>query len=127
MAKITVINLFGNKSISPGTAGTSDPIDLRYAANNGFFSLAHSVVAGTAGTVGTTVFTYVGCSTLDGTFVSPSASVAISTAGTAGTGGTANISTFEPEPMPFMKIIATQTGAAGAGKDSKVTAELIMQ
>jgi hypothetical protein len=29
--------------------------------------------------------------------------------------------------MPWMKIIATQTGASAVGKDSKVTAELILQ
>ncbi len=127
MPKITVINLFGNKSLIAGSSGTSDPIDLRYAANNGYFALAHSCAVGTAGTLGTTIFTYVGCSTLDGTYVTPSASVAIATAGTNGTGGTANITTFEPELMPFMKIIATQTGSGGTGKDSKVTAELIMQ
>jgi hypothetical protein len=127
MARITVRSLWKNKSLSAGDSATSDVIDLTYIANRGFFSLAHRVVAGTAGTAGTTIFTYLGCSTETGTFIAPGASIAIGTAGTAGTTGTANISTFEPEPMPYMKIVATQTGSGNAGYDSKITAELIIQ
>jgi len=121
---VTVIPLWKARSLSAGDAATSDVIDLRYAAQNGFFSLYSSVAAGTAGTVGTTVFTYLGCSQKDGTFVSPSAAVAI---GTRGTALAANLATFTPELMPFMKIVATQAGSGTAGKDSKLTADLIIQ
>jgi hypothetical protein len=121
---VQVIPVFKNASLSAGDSGTSDVVDLRYAAQRGVFSLAASVAAGTAGTAGTTIFSYVGCSSFDGTYISPSGAVAI---GTSGTAKTADIMSFDPEPMPFMKIIATQTGAGTAGKDSKVTAELIVQ
>lgn len=124
MARITVNPFLRQRSLSAGGAATSDPFDLRYLANNGIFSLAASVIAGTAGTVGTTVFTYSGCSLQDGLYVTPSAALAI---GTFGTANTSDIISFEPELMPFMKVIATQTGAGTAGKDSVVTAELIMQ
>jgi len=121
---VSVIPICKAKSLSAGDVFTSDVIDLRYAAQNGFFSLYSSVAAGSAGTVGTTVFTYIGCSQKDGTFVSPSAAVAI---GTRGTALASNIATFTPELMPFMKIVATQAGTGGTGKDSKLTADLIVQ
>jgi hypothetical protein len=121
---VSVHPLWKARSLSAGDAATSDVIDLRDKAQNGFFSLYSSVAPGTAGTCGTTVFTYIGCSQRDGVFVSPSNSIAI---GTRGTAGTANISSFEPELMPFMKIVATQTGSGMAGKDSKITADLITQ
>jgi hypothetical protein len=124
---VSVVSLFKGKQLAAGGAGTSDVIDLRFIAQQGIFSLAHKVHVGTAGTTGTTIFTYVGCSTETGTFITPHTAVAIGTAGTNATTGTANIWTFEPEPMPFMKIIATQTGVGGTGKDSRVTAELIVQ
>ena len=123
-APITTTSLWKATSLSAGNAATSDPVDLRIIAKNGMFSLFSSVVAGTAGTVGTTAFTYVGCATRDGNYISPSAAVAI---GTRGTGSTSNLNSFEPELMPFMKIIATQTGSGTAGRDSKITADLITQ
>lgn len=121
---VNVIPLFKGRSLSAGNSATSDVVDLRYTAQNGAFSLLSSVIAGTAGTVGTTVFTYLGGSAKEGPFVSPSASIAI---GTRGTASTANIDSFEPEPMAFMKIIATQTGSGTAGKDSKFSADLMVQ
>ncbi len=124
MARITVIPLFKDKSLSAGDSGTSDPIDLRYQANNGMFALAYKNRAGTSTTCGTTVFTYTACSVDGGTFVSPSAAAAIGTSGPAIAG---NIVTFEPELMAWMKIIATQTGAGTAGAQSVVDAELIVQ
>lgn len=128
MALIRTIPLFKNLSLSAGDSGTSDVIDLREVAQKGFFSLSHRIAAGTSTTCGTTVFTYKGCSTVDGTFITPSAAVAIGTAGSHGTYGTANIWTFEPELMPFMKIVATQTGAGTAGANTKIVAvELIVQ
>jgi hypothetical protein len=128
MARITTIPLFKNLSLSAGDSGTSDSIDLRDAVQQGFFSLAHRISIGTAATCGTTVFTYKGCSMVDGTYITPAAAIAIGTAGSHGTYGTANIWTFEPELMPFMKIVATQTGAGTAGANTKiVAAELIVQ
>jgi len=127
---VTVIPVFGPRSLSAGGSGTSDPIDLREVAQRGFFSLAHRIAVGTCTTqgCGTSIFTYVGCSTKDGTYIAPATSIAIGTAGSHGTYGTANIWTFEPEPMPFMKIVATQTGAGNAGANTKiVSVELIVQ
>jgi hypothetical protein len=121
---IKIIPLWKNKTLSAGDSATSDPVDTREVARAGVFSLSSSVAAGTAGTTGTTVFTYSGCSRRDGTYVTPSAAVAI---GTNGTQSAADIKSFNPVLMPFIKIIATQTGTGTAGKDSKVTAELNVQ
>lgn len=121
---IQVIPLFKGRSLSAGDSATSDVVDLRYAAQNGAFSLLSGVIAGTAGTVGTTIFTYIGGSKEGGPFVSPSASIAI---GTRGTNSTSNIDSFEPEPMAFMKIVATQSGSGTAGRDSKLSADLMVQ
>jgi hypothetical protein len=38
-----------------------------------------------------------------------------------------NIFSFSPIVIPFIKIIATQTGSGTAGKDSKITAAIIVQ
>ncbi len=125
MARITVIPLFKSTRISSGGASTSSSIDLRYAANNGMFALSVVAAAGTAGTSGTTVFTYTGCATETGTYISPSNAVAI---GTFGTSCASDIRTFEPELTAFIKLIATQTGTGTtAEKDSVITAELLMQ
>lgn len=124
---VNIIPVFGNKQLIAGSSGTSDPIDLRYAAQRGVFSLYTSMSTGSAGTCGTTAFTYLGCSTFDGIYVTPVAAIAIGTAGIGGTSKTENIATFQPEPMPFMKIIATQTGSGGTGNDSRITAHLIVQ
>jgi len=124
MARITVIPLFKSLSLSAGDSGTSDPIDLRYIANDGMFSLAHCNAAGTSTTCGTTVFSYTGCSLFDGTYVTPTEAV---TVGTSGPAIAKKITSFEPTLVPFMKIIATQTGAGTAGANSNITAELIVQ
>lgn len=131
MARITVQPLFKNLSLSAGDTATAGPIDLRYCANRGELSLAHSNAAGTSTTCGTTVFTYVGCSLFDGTYVAPDGAKSIGTSGPAIAG---KIISFRGEPgtnaiavVPFMNIIATQTGVGGTGANSKVTAELIVQ
>jgi len=124
MARISVIPLFKSLSLSAGDSSTSDPIDLRYLANRQVFSLAHSIVAGTSTTCGTTVFSYTGCSLFDGTYVTPTGAVAVGTSGAAIAG---RITTFAPALVPFMRIVATQTGAGTAGANSKITAELIVQ
>jgi hypothetical protein len=124
MAKITTWPVFNSKSLSAGDSGTSGVIDLRHMANAGFFSLSVNVNIGTSGTCGTTVFTYSGCSTETGIYRTPSAAVAI---GTCGTNSTRNIISFYPELMPFMKIIASQTGSGTSGFNSKIDAELIIQ
>lgn len=124
MAEIHIIPVFNNKSLSAGDVGTSQIIDLRNIAQRGDFALAFSVAKGTAGTAGTTAFSYAVSSLRGGTYVAPSASVGI---GTAGTDVTQDIATFTPVLAPFMKIIATQVGAGTQGYDSKVTAELIVR
>ena len=126
MARITTIPLFKSLSLSAGDSGTSNPIDLRYIANRGAFSLAHRNAAGTSTTCGTTVFNYTGCSLFDGTYVTPNPG----TAGTIGTSGptiAGTITAFTPVLTPFMKIVATQTGAGTAGANSVIAAELIVQ
>jgi len=128
MAKITTIPLFKNKSLSAGDSGTSDVIDLRYCSSMGRYSLHYKTAAGTSTTCGTTVFSYVGCSVEDGTFISPTA---YGTFGTSGTGKTEatmmNFGTGAPILTPFMKIIAAQTGTGTAGANSVITAELNVQ
>jgi hypothetical protein len=123
VAKITTISVFKNQNLNSGTSCISDKIDLRYIANNGNFALAANIMNGTAATCGTTSFTYSGCALEDGTFITPSKAVAIGTFGTAGR----DILTFEPEIMPFIKIIANQTGSTAGGNNSKFDVELIVQ
>ena len=124
MARITIIPLFKSQSFSAGDSGTSDPIDLRYIANRGAFSLAHSNAAGTSTTCGTTVFSYTGCSLFNGSYVTPTGAVEIGTSGPAIAG---KITPFSPTLVPFIKVVATQTGAGTAGANSAITAELIVQ
>jgi len=129
MAYITVVPLFKNKALSAGDTGTSGIIDLREICRMNKFSLHYVTAGGTSTTAGTTNFSYVGCSTIDGTFVSP---VTDGTFGTSGTGKSeSKIIPFgtsgEPLLCAFMKIIATQNGAGKAGAQSIVAAELHVQ
>ena len=127
MARITTIPLFTKRTLSAGDSGTSDPIDLRYSANNGYFSLFVLAKNGTFGSAGTTTFRYVGCSTFNGIYIPPKPGEGtIGTACTASTTGTC-IMSFQPELTPWMRIITTQVGSGTAGADSLVTAELNMQ
>lgn len=117
--------LFKNRSLSAGDSATSPAIDLRYNAQRGNFGIYASVTSGTAGTAGTTVFTYLLAPDLDGTYVAPSAAVAM------GTFGTNALSDFKSATViigPFMKVVATQAGAGTVGKDTKIQdARLIVQ
>ena len=124
MARITTIPLFKDMSLSAGDSGTSDPIDLRYCANKQVFSLSHRNAAGTSTTCGTTVFTYTGCIKIDGSYVAPTGAVA---AGTSGVAIAQKITPFSPTLVPFMKVVATQTGDGTNGANSVITAELIVQ
>ncbi len=121
---ITVHSLLKDVQLSAGDTGTSPAVDLRYAAQRGKFALNPIVALGTSGTAGTTVFSYLCAPSLNGTYVAPSAAVAIGTMGTA-LGG--NVIDFEPVMAPFMKIVATQSGAGSAGNASKITVNLFVQ
>jgi hypothetical protein len=116
---IHVISLFKDLTLGPGTAGTSQVIDLKNIAQRGVYSLAVNQTG--AGTAGTTILSCVGSPLRDGTYVTPSVGGAI---GTLGTSGTADILTFTPPLMAFMKVIANQTGTSGT---STITAELMTQ
>jgi len=118
------IQLFTGTSLSAGSSGTSRAIDLREVTPGGCFSIGVSIGIGTAGTCGTTVFTYSAGQTIDGPFTAPSNAQAI---GTCGTSNMNDVIGFYPVLTPFLKIIATQTGAGNVGKDSVVTAELNVQ
>ena len=123
--QIHVISLFNKTSLSAGDIGTSQVIDLKNISQGNLFSLAVNSIAGTNGTAGTTVFTYVGSPTREGSYVTPLGGIAI---GTAGTSGTTAIIPFTPAAvMPFMKIISTQTGSGTSGSDTVFTAELIVK
>jgi len=121
---ISVEPIFLGTPLSAGDSSTSRAIDLRYSAQQGMFSLHSKVSSGTAGTCGTTVFTYSLSTSLNGDYVTPPSAVSI---GTSGTSAAESVMSFEPEMMPFMKVIATQTGSGTAGFDSKINAELIIQ
>lgn len=123
-AIIKKVELFTSLSLSAGSSGTSSAIDLREITNAGRYSIAASVALGTAGTCGTTILSYTGCETADGTFVAPSAGSAI---GTLGTSNTADIISFNPVLTPFMKIIAAQNGSGNVGHDSVITATMNVQ
>jgi len=122
--RIKTYTLFTAQALSAGGSATSRVIPLRDDVLSGKFSLFASVAAGTAGTAGTTVVTYSGCTTEDGTFITPVAAISI---GTFGTSCLSDIIDFDPELMPFMKIVATQSGSGNAGRDSKISAELNVQ
>lgn len=129
MALIHTIQLFSKQQLSHGGSGTSQVLDLRNLAQVGNFALSFKSIAGTAGSAGTTIYTYTQCSEREGTFITPTGAYAI---GTAGGGGTpSDIVAFSPVLAPYMKIIATQTGVSGTaalnGKDSKISAELIIR
>lgn len=126
MAHITVIPLFKKKALAAGATGTSDPIDLREICQHGNFAVTYTTEGGTSTTAGTTTFSYVGGSLLSGPYGSPA------TYGTFGTSGTGKaesgiLSGSNIIPVAFMKVIIGQTGAGGAGAQSKVTAELHVQ
>lgn len=122
MARITNIPLFKDQSLSAGDSGTSDVIDLRYCASRYVFSLRYGIAVGTSATAGTTTFSFLAGSTETGSFIS---------GGIFGTSGTGQIESglisASPVLTPFMKIVATQTGAGTAGANSKITAELNVQ
>jgi hypothetical protein len=120
-AKIVTIPLFKNLSLSAGDTGTSGIIDLREIAQTGTFSISSGVAAGTSTTAGTTVFTYVASPYFDGTFVAPAGVAAL---GTSGATIGAYFASISPVLAPFIKIVATQTGAGTAGANSKISAEL---
>ena len=122
MARISTFPVFKKLTLNAGDTGTSDPIDLRYCSTRQNFSLSHSIAAGTSTTCGTTFFSYTGCSLVDGTYV------ALGTFGTSGPTIIGKVTSLSsPTLVPFMKIIATQSGAGNAGANSKVTAELNVQ
>lgn len=123
MAQIHTISLFANKQIDGGSAGTSQVIDLRNIAELGEFALAVRSIAGTKGTCGTTVLSYLVSATRDGSYVTPTGGYAIATSGTA---GATAFYPFSPAVAPFMKIVATQAGTAGDA-DVNVTAELVVK
>jgi hypothetical protein len=126
MAEIHVISLFKSKSLSAGDTGTSQVIDLRNLAVAGEFALALNSIAGTAGTAGTTTLSYVCSAFRDGSYVTPVGGYDIGTCGTGS--GNPILAAFVPAAIsPFMKVIATQTGAGTVGYDSKITAELIVK
>ncbi len=126
-AAIHTIPLFRDLSLSAGDSGTSDIIELSHKAQQGSFSLSHRNAAGTSTTCGTTIFTYLGCSTRDGTCVAPVGASAVGTSGPAIAQSITPFRTSEPALVPFMKIVATQTGTGTAGANSKITAELIVR
>lgn len=97
---ITTLRLWSAKTISKNAAATSGAIDLRQIAQNGPFSL-HYILAGT----GTVKITYSVCSTVDGTYLTPSTANDI-TASAVGAGS--DFLSFQPELAPFMKIVVTE-------------------
>lgn len=119
---ITTIPLFLSQLTGTrGTGGTalSDAIDMRDIGAEGACAITYSIAStnGTPGegTAGSSVFSYLGCRSLDGTYVA---------AGTFGTLGASaaqsGILTFTSIPVPFIKI----QGATGTSNPAVITAEL---
>lgn len=104
MARHSAVNTVGimKKDIAAGTAGYSDPIDLRDVAKDGGFAVSCAVTPSvTGGTCGVATLSYECCGVYDGTYVS---------CGTFGTVGTAGGSIFEsitPPVTPFIKFKAS--------------------
>jgi len=110
MRPITTYNVFqslayesGAVPVPHGTTVTSDPLDLRSIAQDGFFSVEYTITGD-----GTCTIAYTVCSTKTGTFFAPTGggSIASGLTKTPGHGGLA----FEPECYPFIKITLTETG-----------------
>ena len=120
---VSVHPLFTAQALAAGQSATSRVIDLRYVAQRGKFAMATSLAGGTSTTCGTTGLTYLVGIALDSTFAAPTGTSA--TIGTYGSGNT--WAEFNPVLTPFIQIVATQTGAGGAGAQTKVTAALIAQ
>lgn len=74
-------------------------------AQNGYFSVEWTITGS-----GVIALTYTVCSTSGGTYFTPTGGGSIITGLTAGTGGIS----FFPEPYPFIKLVATETGAAAS-------------
>jgi hypothetical protein len=111
--------------LSAGDTGTSGAIDLRYEAQRGKFAIQASVSVGTAGTCGTTIFSYLLSDYMNGTYVAPSLA---DTMGTFGTNAIEDFQSFTPILGPFMKVVATQFGSGTVGFDSIISsANLIVQ
>ncbi len=118
MAYITTIPLFKNTLAGTGGTSLSDPIDLRNVSKMGDFTMAYGIAStngGGAGTSGSTVWEYLGCSVFAGTYVS------LGTFGTFGNGpAQAGVVSFTPPAIPFMKIQAV----CGTSGPALLTAEL---
>ena len=98
---ITTMKIFDAVALAKDEVASSEPIDLRELASNGYFSL-HYTTTGT----GTTLFEYLFCPTKDGTYLVPSAAVDIGATLAAGS----DLLSFAPELGPWMKIRATEDG-----------------
>lgn len=117
MARHSAINTVNimKKDIVGGTAGYSNPIDLRDLAAHGDFGVSYSVAPVIAGqTCGVVTLSYELCGVFDGTYVPAG------TFGTAGTGGTSVVVAITPPVAPFMKFKAS----VGEEGSSNVTALL---
>jgi len=122
LKKITTIPLCKSRLIgTQGTGGTflSDPIDLRDISAVGNFTMSYGIAStnGTvgAGSSGSSVWEYLGCSVYDGTYV------AAGTFATIGAGATeSGFVSFTPVTIPFMKI----KGVVGTSNPMVATAEL---
>ena len=116
--KITTVPLFKNNIIgTQGVAGTglSDVVDLRDISTIGNFSLSYTLATtGGAATAGSSLFSYLGSPTFDGTYTS------LGTFGTQGAAPLSSVVSFTPATIPFMKIRVV-TGTSNA---LKLTAEL---
>lgn len=95
--------VFVDKTVLAGQVEKSEVIDVRNMSPQGMFAL-ESTITGT----GTIKWTYECCTTEDGVFLEPEDAVDIYTAQTVGQ----IYQAFQPELTPFIKIVATETGAA---------------
>jgi len=114
---INSISLFKSTTVSAGSSGISDPIDLRDISKRGEFAVYYkTAVAGGVATCGSAKLSYLGCNVYDGTYISPTGG----TFGTVGDVGGEGFVTITPPVMPFMKVCV----AIGTSGTALVSASL---
>lgn len=103
--QITTTRLLTAHSLAASAVKDSGAVDLRHIMDNGRLSVSYTITG-----TGTVKLEYLAAPTKDGPFIEPAGASDIGTGLTVGSGSFA----FTPILTPFIKIRATETGAANA-------------